>query len=84
MTSIFVQQWNPKDHPAGTPNDNWRFSFYTQCVLLTPMSIGFLLTPLKYLDIDRTNKYRDKCQQKVQQQLYKHLNKEQFGDSISA
>ena len=63
MTSFFVAQW--KNDPLHTPdmcNDGWRYSFYAQCFLLTPMSIGFLMTPIKYLDIDRTNKYRNKCQ----------------------
>ena len=53
MTSVF----NAEIEGDG----GWRYSFYTQCCLLTPMSIGFLFTPLKYLDIDRTNKYREKC-----------------------
>merc|ERR1712100_529369 len=75
MTSVYVQQWDPKDHPLGAANEYWRYSFYTQCGLLIPMSLGFLMTPRKYLDIERTNRYRDKCQQKVQQQLYKYLNK---------
>ena len=59
MTSYYVAEWKNAD--LGEPNEGWRNSFYTQCILLTPMSLGFLLTPQKYLDIDRTNKYRDKC-----------------------
>ena len=62
MTSIFVAQFKIDPLNPGACNDGWVYSFYTQCFLLTPMSIGFLLTPLKYLDIDRTSKYREKCQ----------------------
>jgi MFS family permease len=58
MTSVFVA-YNKEIDGC---NNGWRWSFYVQCLLMTPMAIGFLLTPLKYLDIDRTHKYRDKCQ----------------------
>jgi len=62
MTSIYVGQYKGSDPNL---NENWRWSFYTQCALLTPMSLGFLFTPVKYLDIDRSNQTRDKCQKKV-------------------
>lgn len=52
MTSIYVAKFG---------DEGWRYSFFTQCGLLAPMSLGFLMTPQKYLDIDRTNSYRDKC-----------------------
>ena len=59
MTSIFTAHTETN---ADGCNEGWRWSFYIQCFLMTPMAIGFLLTPLKYLDIDRTSKYREKCQ----------------------
>ena len=66
MTSLFVAHVSHEQgFIEGSCNDGWRYAFFIQCTMMAPMSIGFLLTPLKYLDIDRSNKYREKCQEKV-------------------
>jgi len=56
MTSIYIASYE-SNHlvDEANPNEGWRNTFFIQCLMLAPMSFCFLLTPIKYLDIDKTS-----------------------------
>lgn len=61
--------------------DSWRWSFILQGLTLVPLALLYLFYPIKYLNIEKSVRWKNKCKLVVEQKLYKAINQQQISST---